>query len=105
MRSTGAHLGEPAARLCVPHGAMGTAETHCIDAALIRAAEISAGALKRVGLTVVTAESCTAGLIAAALSQAEGATGILHGGFVTYTKAHRPMHSASMRHCWRARAA
>jgi nicotinamide-nucleotide amidase len=37
-------------------------------------------------LTLVTAESCTAGLIAAALSKAEGATSVLHGGYVVYTK-------------------
>ena len=37
-------------------------------------------------LSAVTAESCTAGLIAAALSEAEGAGEGLHGGFVTYTK-------------------
>src|SRR5437764_12184886 len=40
-------------------------------------------------LTLVTAESCTAGLIAAALSKAEGATEVLHGGFVVYTKAQK----------------
>ena len=37
-------------------------------------------------LTLITAESCTAGLIAAALSKADGATDVLHGGFVVYTK-------------------
>ncbi len=37
-------------------------------------------------LTVVTAESCTAGLIAALLSKPEGASDVLHGGFVTYSK-------------------
>ncbi len=41
------------------------------------------------GLTIVTAESCTAGLIAASLSTAEGAGKTLHGSFVTYTKAHK----------------
>jgi nicotinamide-nucleotide amidase len=40
-------------------------------------------------LTVVTAESCTAGLIAALLSKPEGASDVLHGGFVTYTKAQK----------------
>jgi nicotinamide-nucleotide amidase len=38
------------------------------------------------GLTIITAESCTAGLIAAILSEAPGAATHLHGGFVTYTK-------------------
>lgn len=35
---------------------------------------------------MVTAESCTGGLIAAALARAEGASEVLHGGFVVYTK-------------------
>lgn len=38
------------------------------------------------GLTLVTAESCTGGLVAAVLSEAPGAASHLHGGFVTYTK-------------------
>ena len=33
-------------------------------------------------------QSCTAGAIASILSQAEGASDILHGEFITYTKAH-----------------
>jgi PncC family amidohydrolase len=46
-------------------------------------------ALKDAKLTIVTAESCTAGAIAALLAQAEGASEVLHGGFVTYTKAQK----------------
>jgi nicotinamide-nucleotide amidase len=46
-------------------------------------------ALQAVGLSIVTAESCTAGMIAAVLSRADGAGEVLHGGFVTYTKAHK----------------
>jgi len=38
-------------------------------------------------LSVVTAESCTAGKLCALLSEAPGAATHLHGGFVTYTKA------------------
>jgi nicotinamide-nucleotide amidase len=45
--------------------------------------------LKDSGLSIVTAESCTAGMIAAVLSRADGAGQVLHGGFVTYTKAHK----------------
>ena len=40
-------------------------------------------------LSVVTAESCTAGLVSAVLSTAEGASEFLHGGYVTYTKAQK----------------
>ena len=42
--------------------------------------------LKDRQLTVVTAESCTAGLVAALLSKAEGAGEVLKGGFVCYAK-------------------
>jgi nicotinamide-nucleotide amidase len=38
---------------------------------------------------IVTAESCTSGLLAGALSEAPGAAEWLHGGFVTYTKANK----------------
>jgi nicotinamide-nucleotide amidase len=38
---------------------------------------------------IVTAESCTSGLLASALSEAPGAAELLHGGFVTYTKANK----------------
>ncbi|MEA2929808.1 MAG: nicotinamide-nucleotide amidase [Hyphomicrobiales bacterium] len=44
---------------------------------------------KQGGLTIVTAESCTAGLLAQVLSDAEGAAQHFHGGFVTYTKGHK----------------
>jgi nicotinamide-nucleotide amidase len=46
-------------------------------------------ALKTAKMTIVTAESCTAGAIATWLSQADGASDVLHGGFVTYTKAQK----------------
>jgi nicotinamide-nucleotide amidase len=44
---------------------------------------------KRERLGLVTAESCTGGLIAAVLSEAPGAADWLHGGFVTYTKENK----------------
>jgi nicotinamide-nucleotide amidase len=44
------------------------------------------GAAKQAGLTIVSAESCTAGLMCQILSDAEGAAELFHGGFVTYTK-------------------
>jgi len=44
---------------------------------------------KQAGLGIVTAESCTAGLMCQILSDAEGASQIFQGGFVTYTKEHK----------------
>ena len=40
-------------------------------------------------VTLVTAESCTAGKLSALLSEAPGAAEHLQGGFVTYTKANK----------------
>ena len=37
------------------------------------------------GLTVVTAESCTGGLVAAVLTEAPGSSKVVEGGFVTYS--------------------
>ena len=45
--------------------------------------------LRARNVTLVTAESCTAGLIAALLSKPEGASNVLQGGYVTYTKAQK----------------
>ena len=47
------------------------------------------GQAGRADLTVITAESCTAGLMCQILSDAEGAAEHFHGGFVTYTKAQK----------------
>jgi PncC family amidohydrolase len=40
-------------------------------------------------MTVITVESCTAGALACALAEAEGASDTLHGGFVVYTKMNK----------------
>jgi len=40
-------------------------------------------------LSIITAESCTSGLLANVLSEAPGAGELLHGGFVTYTKENK----------------
>ncbi|QQX91011.1 CinA family protein [Gluconobacter sphaericus] len=43
--------------------------------------------LRRTGRRLVTVESCTGGLIAAALSDIPGSSDMLEGGFVTYSNA------------------
>jgi nicotinamide-nucleotide amidase len=60
-----------------------------VDHALVHKAARVLELLGEKGLTVVTAESCTGGLVAAVLSEAPGAAKLLHGGFVTYTKRHK----------------
>ena len=62
-----------------------------IDPALCKRAETIMKSLKDAGMSIVTAESCTAGMVAAVLSRGDGAGDVLHGGFVTYTKAHKTM--------------
>jgi nicotinamide-nucleotide amidase len=53
-----------------------------------RAEQISRLARER-HMTLATVESCTAGSLAHLLSNAEGASETLHGGFVVYTKANK----------------
>ena len=64
---------------------MGPAE-NCIAPALLKRALLVVDALRDRALTVVTAESCTAGLISAILSHAPRAGECLHGGYVVYSK-------------------
>jgi nicotinamide-nucleotide amidase len=46
-------------------------------------------AAKTKNWSIVTAESCTAGKLSGLLSEAPGASALLHGGFVTYTKENK----------------
>jgi PncC family amidohydrolase len=52
-------------------------------------AERALATARRRNLTIVTAESCTAGKLSALLSEAPGAGERVHGSFVTYTKANK----------------
>ncbi|MGL5838475.1 MAG: CinA family protein [Sphingorhabdus sp.] len=38
-----------------------------------------------IGRTIVTAESCTGGLVASAITEIAGSSAVLHSGFVTYS--------------------
>ena len=49
-------------------------------------AERLVGLAKSKKLTLLTVESCTAGALACALAEAEGAGEVFHGGFVVYSK-------------------
>jgi nicotinamide-nucleotide amidase len=72
------------------HGeAQETAEDAGQDLELARMTADLFKLLRAKKLSVVTAESCTAGLVALTLSDAPGAADLLHGGFVTYTKTNK----------------
>jgi nicotinamide-nucleotide amidase len=59
--------------------------TSDLASAAVRVLEVA----KKRNLTIVTAESCTAGMHSSILSEAPGAAEHLHGGFVTYTKENK----------------
>src|SRR5260370_12400753 len=54
--------------------------------ALVDAASDVLALARTRGLSIVTAESCTSGLLASVLSEAPGAAELLHGGVGTQTK-------------------
>lgn len=62
-----------------------------ISAALKQRAQGILEALKAANMSIITAESCTAGMIAAVFSRCDGAGALMHGGFVTYTKAQKAL--------------
>ncbi len=51
---------------------------------IARLAEEIVAALKADTLTIATAESCTGGLVAGALTSVAGSSDVVYGGFVTY---------------------
>jgi nicotinamide-nucleotide amidase len=65
----------------------GTAHPIPAELAAIAKRVLAAAGERRLG--IITAESCTFGLLATALSEAPGAAKLLHGGFVTYTKENK----------------
>jgi nicotinamide-nucleotide amidase len=62
-----------------------------IDRKLVDCAVRVLDRARRAGIKLVTAESCTGGLIATVLSEAPGAAEHFEGGFVTYTPEHKSL--------------
>ena len=58
-----------------------------MNEALVAAARALLDRLRTRGATVATAESCTGGLIAAALTEIPGSSDVVDRGFVTYSNA------------------
>jgi len=57
------------------------------DQALLDAAQALLDLCRRKRLTIATAESCTGGLVAAALTEIPGSSDVVERGFVTYSDA------------------
>ena len=57
---------------------------YCLPDALIEAARKVVEANRSAGLRLAVAESCTGGLVAAALTEIAGSSDVLEAGFVTY---------------------
>jgi nicotinamide-nucleotide amidase len=56
-----------------------------IDAALLARAAALVARCREAGVTLATAESCTGGLVAAAITAVSGSSAVLDRGFVTYS--------------------
>ena len=56
-----------------------------LDEAILLSAARALESLRARGLTAVTAESCTGGLVAASLTHHAGSSDVMLGGFVTYS--------------------
>jgi nicotinamide-nucleotide amidase len=57
------------------------------DQVIARVARRLLAACRKRGLKIVTAESCTGGLVAAALTEIAGSSDVVERGFVTYSNA------------------
>ena len=64
---------------------MSTPRDTLLPADLVEAARRVIEANRARGLRVVTAESCTGGLVTAALTEIAGSSDVVEGGFVTYS--------------------
>jgi nicotinamide-nucleotide amidase len=64
---------------------MSEARDFCLPEELVEAARKVIEANRAAGLKVAVAESCTGGLVAAALTEIPGSSDVLEGGFVTYS--------------------
>lgn len=54
--------------------------------------ELTVQALKNAGHGLVTAESCTGGMIGEAVTSVSGSSSVYHGGWVTYSNEHKVAH-------------
>lgn len=54
--------------------------------------ELTVQALKNAGHGLVTAESCTGGMIGEAVTSVSGSSSVYHGGWVTYSNEHKSAH-------------
>ncbi|MBB2157299.1 nicotinamide-nucleotide amidohydrolase family protein [Gluconacetobacter diazotrophicus] len=59
--------------------------TSMLDGTVLTQAAETLDRLRQAGLQVVTAESCTGGLVAAALTHHAGSSDMVQGGFITYS--------------------
>jgi len=64
---------------------MSEARDFCLPSGLVEAARKAVEANRAAGRRIAVAESCTAGLVAAALTEIPGSSDVFEGGFITYS--------------------